>query len=115
MNFYIALWISKITNIIINIIDKKRGTNLPGKIACKLCKDFISHFKNIDIDKTIFVTGTNGKTATTNMIAHTFKTAGKEVATNEEGANMMTGVATTIIKNSGLTRKIQKRNVNIRN
>ena len=34
--------------------------------------------------------------------------AGKKVATNTEGANMMSGVATTLIKNSSLFGKFNK-------
>lgn len=106
--FYIALWFAKLLTVAINIIDKKRGTNIAGQVACKICKGFISHFKNIDLDKVIFVTGTNGKSTTINMITHTFEVAGKSIATNIEGANMMGGVATTLVKNSTLTGKFKK-------
>ena len=86
-----------------------------GKIAYKLCRNFIYHFKNVSMEQVIFVTGTNGKSGTTNMMAHTFKLSGKSVVTNTEGANLITGIATILIKNSTLLRKIQKRNTNIRN
>ena len=64
--------------------------------------DFISHFKKIDYDRVFFISGTNGKSTTTNLLYHTLKSAGKTVACNTEGANMMGGVATTLIKNSTL-------------
>lgn len=108
MKFLITLWISKMAAVIVSIIDKNRGTNYSGKIAVKLMPDFVKHFKGINYDKTIFVTGTNGKSTTTNLLAHTLKTAGKRVASNLEGANMMTGVATTLIKNSNLLGKFNK-------
>lgn len=106
--FYIALWISKILIFIINRIDKEKGTNIAGQIACKICNRFIAHFKNIDLNKVIFVTGTNGKSTTVNMIAHTFNIAGKQIATNIEGANLMGGVATTLIKNSTIMGEFKK-------
>ena len=34
--FYIDMIISKLIILLINIIDKTRGTDLPGKIALKL-------------------------------------------------------------------------------
>ena len=108
MKFLITLWLSKMAAVIVSIIDKNRGTNYSGKIAVKLMPDFVKHFKGINYDKTIFVTGTNGKSTTTNLLAHTLKTAGKRVASNLEGANMMTGVATTLIKNSNLLGKFNK-------
>jgi UDP-N-acetylmuramyl tripeptide synthase len=98
--FYIALWISKIIKKIIEIIAPQRGTAISGQIACKLCKEFIAKFKNIDPGNIIIVTGTNGKSTTINIMAHSLKLAGKQIATNIEGANMMGGVATVLIKNS---------------
>ena len=100
MKFYIALWISKIIKAIIEVISPQRGTALPGQIACKLCPGFIAKFKNICPEKIIIVTGTNGKSTTINIIAHSLHLAGKRIATNIEGANMMGGVATVLIKNS---------------
>ena len=44
------------------------------------------------------------QTKNDNLISYTFETAGKTIATNGEGANMLPGVATTLIKNS--TKKL---------
>lgn len=108
MKFIITLWIAKFVAFIVNLIDKQRGSNYAGKVAVKLMPNFVSCFKNIDYDKVIFISGTNGKSTTTNLINHTFKSAGKQVACNVEGANMMPGVATTLIKNSTLSGKFNK-------
>ena len=108
VRFYIVLFITKFIAKIVNIIDKQKGTNISGKIAVKLCPDFVAKFKNIDSDKTVFVTGTDGKTTTTNMIAYVVRESGKKVATNSEGANLLQGVATTLIKNSKLSGKFNK-------
>ena len=106
--FYPLLWSLKVVNKIIPLIRKNGGTMITGKLALKLNKKFILNFKNIDYDKVIMVTGTNGKTSTTNMLAHSLKNAGKEVATNLEGSNMLSGIATLLIKNSTLTGKFNK-------
>lgn len=108
MKFIIALWVTKVIAKIVNIIDKKRGSNYAGKIAMKLMPNFVSKFKGINYDKVIFITGTNGKSTTTNMLYHTLTSAGKKVASNLEGANMLPGVATTLIKNSTLLGKLNK-------
>ena len=108
MKFLLTLWISKFVAWAVNLIDKSRGSNYSGMIALKLMPDFVSYFKNIDYDKVIFVTGTNGKSTTTNLIGYTLQSAGRTVASNVEGANMMGGVATTLIKHSTLTGKLNK-------
>ncbi|MDO4566763.1 MAG: Mur ligase family protein, partial [Oscillospiraceae bacterium] len=108
IKFIITLWIAKLIAFAVNIIDKNRGTNYSGKIAVRLMPDFIAHFRGTDLDRTVMITGTNGKSTTTNLIAHSLKTAGLHVASNVEGANMMGGVATTLIKNSSLGGRFNK-------
>lgn len=105
--FLIGLWIGKIVVLLTSLINKEKGTNIPGVAAMKVSKDFISNFTNIDYNKVMFITGTNGKSTSNNMIIHAFKTAGKTVTTNLSGANLITGVATAMIKNSTLTGKMK--------
>ena len=106
--FYPLLWLLKIVNKMVPIFRKNGGTMITGKVALMLDKNFISKFKDIDYDKAIMITGTNGKTSTTNMLAHSLRNAGKTVATNLEGSNMLSGIATLLIKNSTLTGKFNK-------
>ena len=107
MRIFILI-IAKLTAFLVNLIDKKRGTVLAGLIALRFDSNIVSKFKNIDFNKVIFITGTNGKSTTTNLMAHTLNISGKEIATNFGGANMMSGVATTLIKNSTITGKFKK-------
>ena len=72
-----------------------RATNLPGQVALRICPDFLGRLR-FD-GKIIAVTGSNGKTTTTNIIAHTLRQAGYTVAINEEGSNLTAGVATTLL------------------
>lgn len=108
MKFLLTLWLSKFVAFAVNLIDKQRGSNYSGKIAIKLMGDFVGHFKGIDYDKVIFITGTNGKSTTTNLLAHTMRKAGRSVASNTEGANMLPGIATTLIKNSTMFGRLNK-------
>lgn len=107
IRFFIALWISKLSVIVINIIAKGRGTNLPGQVALRIDPLFVQHMKGIDPDKAVFVTGTNGKSTTVNLLHHVFTSSGKKVCANLDGANMLTGVATALIKDSGLSGRIR--------
>ena len=81
----------------------KGGTNFPGKVALKLDKDIL---KQVAKDyKVIFVTGTNGKTTTTSLIANILRADNKNVITNASGANMYTGIVTCFVDNYSFTKK----------
>ena len=106
--FYAMLWLGKLINKIMPLFRKNGGSMIIGKLALKMDKQFIKKFKNIDYNKVIMVTGTNGKTSATNMLKNSLETDGLEVACNSEGANMLSGIATLLIKNSTLTGKFNK-------
>ncbi|MFU0823493.1 MULTISPECIES: Mur ligase family protein [Clostridium] len=85
----------------------KGGTNFPGKVALKFDKDILGKIsKNF---KVILVTGTNGKTTTTNMIYSIIKNSGQDAITNETGANMYTGIISCFLKNYRFTNKNKHR------
>lgn len=100
MRFLLTLWLCKLAAFLVNIVKRNHGTISSGWLATRLMPDFVSHFRGIDPDKTIFITGTNGKSTTTNMVYRTLLSAGRTAACNVEGANMMTGVATVLIKHA---------------
>ncbi|MBR2540657.1 MAG: DUF1727 domain-containing protein [Mogibacterium sp.] len=111
MRFYFALWIAKLSLALINIVAKGRGTNLPGQIALRIDPLFVKHMKGVDPAKAVFVTGTNGKSTTVNLLHHVFTSSGRTVCANLDGANMLTGVATALIKDSGMSGRIRSQYV----
>lgn len=97
-----------VTKIIILFLKfKNKGSSFPGKIALKIYPDILKHVsKNVE---TILITGTNGKTTTTALTNHIFNNAFIDCFSNSTGANMLTGIVTTYIKNYNLfNRKISK-------
>ena len=102
IKYYIALWFSKILIIVLKLT-KHNGTNLPGTYALKICPDFL---KYADKPKTIYaVTGTNGKTTTTNLLCDVFENDGKKVLSNRYGSNLITGISTSLIKGMNIFGK----------
>lgn len=78
----------------------KNGGTLPGNIALKLNKNILKKFKISG--KVIAVTGTNGKTSTTNLISSIFED-GNVVISNREGNNINTGITSLLVKNCNLS------------
>lgn len=97
-----ALWLSKAVAKAIDLVAKGRGTNLPGVVALKLDPHFLSHIRGISPEKTVFITGTNGKSTTTNLLNHILTEAGYRVISNLDGANMSPGVAVPLLRSSSL-------------
>ena len=81
------------------------GGNVLGNIGLKLNKHLLRKFKISG--KVIAVTGTNGKTSTTNIIKNILETSGSKVLCNSEGNNLNTGIASLLIKNSDLNGNIK--------
>ena len=73
----------------------KGATTLPGKMALKISPSVI---KDIAKDKNIItITGTNGKTTSSHMISQMLENMGYNVINNISGANLASGIATTLI------------------
>lgn len=81
-----------------------RGGSLPGTIGLKIDGNLLSKFK-IDCP-VILVTGTNGKTSTTNIIADMLRRDGKRVVSNLRGDNLLAGITTTIATNASLGGRV---------
>jgi UDP-N-acetylmuramyl tripeptide synthase len=74
----------------------KRGTDLPGQIARKIDPQIL-HKLASSVDAVVFISGTNGKTTTSNLIGHTLKTNHIKIVHNTEGANMAAGITSSFI------------------
>ena len=107
MRFLLTLWLCKIIAAAIRLVAPQRGTTFSGYVATRLMPDFLAHFRGVNPEKVIYITGTNGKSTTTNLLRHILESAGKTVACNLEGANMMGGAATTFLKNSTVTGRMK--------
>lgn len=82
---------------------KSGGTSLPGKIALKIYPDLLTELA--DRFRVIMITGTNGKTTTSRVVAGMLDQSGIKYVTNKSGANLSSGITTTLMSALSLTGK----------
>lgn len=78
------------------------GTALPGRVALSVDGNLLREL-SADMD-VICVTGTNGKTTTTHLIAEVARLCGRKVLSNSAGANMTAGVTAAFVRNARLSK-----------
>lgn len=91
---YLALWAAKIARRGLLMLGK-RATQVPGRIALRIEPNFLSWIRKPE--KRFGITGTNGKTTTTNMIASICEANGLRVACNRFGSNLKSGICAALI------------------
>ena len=99
IRFYISLIIARAAYIAIKLRNKSSGTSFVGMLTLKICPKFLQYCQKYIKNKIATVTGTNGKSTTSGLMAHILETANQKVIHNLEGANMLTGVANVFALN----------------
>jgi len=99
MNFLI-LFLGKVISKISKALNVGYGSTWPGHIALKLNPNFINQVLQKSRTKIILVTGTNGKTTTAKLLQTVFEGNGQKVFLNSSGANLLNGIASSIILKS---------------
>ena len=93
MRFYTALFLSKLSYLGLKMLNRP-ATSFAGYVALKICPNFMKHTKKYISKNFINITGTNGKTTTSGLLAHIL---GNKVIHNLKGANMLTGIVNTFV------------------
>lgn len=76
------------------------GSTWPGHMALKANPRFIEDILKRSQTKIILIAGTNGKTTTTRMLRTVLETNNHEIIHNESGANLLNGIASTLLLTS---------------
>lgn len=99
IRFIIAMLAGKLSLFLLRLL-KRTASYTPGLIALKLYPDFLG---GLQMPETVIcVTGTNGKTTTSNLLADVFRECGYTVTNNSAGSNVQAGIATALLANSDL-------------
>ena len=108
LRFLLALWMAKLSIPALKIT-RHQGTDFPGQLALKICPNLLQYMGR---PKTIIaVTGTNGKTTVSNMLADILEQNGYRVMGNRAGANVISGISTAYIRACDLFGRIRKYDV----
>lgn len=91
----------------IKALNLGNGSTWPGHIALKVNKRFIEQALNKKDIKTIVIAGTNGKTTTSRLITRIIEKNGGKVVKNQSGANLLNGIASTIVLESDFAGKLK--------
>lgn len=85
------------------------GTSLPGLIATTIDPDLASYLGAQLRHGSAVVTGTNGKTTTSGLLAAVLRDAGLRVWHNREGANLLRGITASLMMRAGSTGRLRAR------
>ncbi len=105
LNLFIILF-GKTLSKLFRLLNLGDGSTWPGHIALTLNKNFIKQILNSSKTKTIIIAGTNGKTTTASLLRTVLKTNGKKVFLNKSGANLLNGIASSLIINSDMSGRL---------
>lgn len=108
MDDTLALGAGKLASRASRLLNRGSGNTIAGKVARKidpaLLKKLASQVENI-----YFITGTNGKTTTSNLLSNVFCEEGIGHLNNREGDNLYPGILSTFMKKASLNGKIKKK------
>jgi lipid II isoglutaminyl synthase (glutamine-hydrolysing) len=90
----LTIWIAKLAALTLRLTGRA-GTHVPGRIARRLHPGIIGAVRHPA--KVVAVTGTNGKTTVSNLLAEALQGEGLRVASNRLGSNLAAGIAMTLI------------------
>lgn len=97
------IFLGKLTISFSKSLNLGNGSTWPGHIALSINKNFIKdilkHNPNLKI---ILIAGTNGKTTTAKLIQTILEKSGKKVFQNKGGANLLNGIASSIVLHSDM-------------
>src|SRR5664279_5294900 len=97
MEFF-AVWLGKITLALLRLVGR-RGNALPGLVVEKIVPGYLARAMATLPAGVVVITGTNGKTTTTKMVA-TILSERYRVLTNDTGSNFVRGAITATVEHA---------------
>ena len=93
----LAIVTGKTTGLLARWLHLGGGTTLPGRLARHLAPGILHDLSAALPHGTVLLSGTNGKTTTSRMLAESLQAAGERVLHNRAGANLIQGLTATAL------------------
>lgn len=97
IKFFMAVFIARCAMLALKLL-KRNGTHFPGVLILKYSPDFLAHIAMPP--KCVAITGTNGKTTTTNFVYDLMAQTNIKIAHNTLGSNIQEGIFVTFLKST---------------
>ena len=98
----LAVNAGKGAGIATRVLRRGGGTALPGLVAERVHPRLVRDLGRSLGGGRVLITGTNGKTTTSRIVAEVLGAAGRPFIHNREGSNLMRGIASTLLSHAGL-------------
>lgn len=102
----LAILIGKLAAFFCHLFPFLGGTALPGLIALKIDPQLVKNIRQRNQLQSIVITGTNGKTTTSRLLAQILKTAKQPFVQNRTGSNLLRGLASSLISQASLSGRL---------
>lgn len=104
MRVSIAVLVGRLVRVVARL--RGGGSAIPGNIALRIAPGFLEHALGSMPHGVVFVTGSNGKSTTTNMLVAVLRAHGLTIFTNPSGANLPQGIASSLLATVGLDGRV---------
>lgn len=101
---WLAILICKMARFGLRVLGRG-GTNLPGKLALRVCPDLLGVLGQQVT--TVIITGTNGKTTSARMLEQCFQNGAIPAFSNRSGANLLPGITAEFAAHASLGGKMR--------
>ena len=101
-----AIFAARSAQISSRSLKKGGGSTVPGVVARRVDPEVLKKLSRKLRRGSVAITGTNGKTTTTRMVARVLQTVGVRAVNNSTGANLVTGVTAALVADSSLSGRL---------
>lgn len=103
----LAISVGKLVGASGRILGIGGGTSLPGLVARKIDPDILKTVMHGTTAKKIVITGSNGKTTTSRMIAEIARENGQRLSHNRSGSNLLQGVTSVAVNFASVSGQLR--------